>query len=86
MEGPEDGARAGPSENPGVPTPKEKDQKMLLYKRPKDVLYKNAAKGDKPFKRVTLGVPFPMELNVTALRTCSFWFPDFAESKASITN
>lgn len=36
------------------------------------MLYKNVEKEDKPFKRVTLGVPFPMELNVTALRTCTF--------------
>lgn len=47
---------------------------------------KNVRKEDKAFKRVTLGGPFPIKLNVTALRTCTFWFPDFTESEASITN
>ena len=33
---------------------------------------KNVEKEGKPFKGVTLGVPFPIKLNVAALRTCTF--------------
>lgn len=69
--------------NFGFHTEKDRPKKCWA---PKDMLCKNVEKEDKPFKRVTLGVPFPIELNVTTLRTCTFWFPDFAESKASITN
>ena len=62
---------------------KRKTKKMLSSKRH---AVKNAEKEDKPFKGVTLGVPSSIKLNVTALRTCTFRFPDSAESKASITN
>lgn len=84
----EQGTHRDKWENPSVPTfvitPKKKETKKCWA--PKDTLCKNVGKEDKPFKRVTLGVPFPSELNVTALRTCTFWFPDFAKSKASIMN